>query len=157
MRPQRRLVHGVRVIGGVNPEQHDDTINTRKADEYPQREDTIQRKLILPRALQVPDHGHGQCEDNEVDDDVEDLVGDEELVGVEAFGVGSVGVPGAFEGAALQGAGDDDARGPGDDEGVEGEGEMLEFGGGEDAAVEADDGSFDGGADEEVGELVGDE
>lgn len=157
MRPQRRLVHGVGVIGGVNPEQHDDTIDTSETDEDPQRKDTIERKLILPCALQVPDHGHGQREDNEVDDDVEDLVGNEELVGVEAFGVGGVGVPGAFKGAALQGTGDNDARAPGNDEGVEGEGEMLEFGGREDAAVEADDGSFDGGADEEVGELVGNE
>ena len=57
----------------------------------------------------------------------------------------------------MHGAGDDDGETPGADEGVEGEGEMLEFGGGEDSTVEADDGGFDGWADEEVAELVGDE
>lgn len=153
VRPQCRLVHGVRGVGGVDPEQHDDTVDTREADEDTQCENAVQRELILPRALQVPDHGHRKRKNHKVNNDVEDLVDDEELVLVEAFAV-DAGVPEGFDRAALQAAGDNDPRGPSDDEGVEGEGDMLEFRGCEDTAVEADDGGFDGGAEEEVGELI---
>lgn len=153
MRPQCRLVHGVRGIGGINPEEHDDTIDTRKANENTQRKDTIQRKLVLPRALQIPNHRHWKRKNHKIDNDVEDLVHDEELVLVETFTL-DARVPEGFDRAALQAAGDDDSRGPGDNEGVEGEGHVLEFGGCEDAAVEADNGGFDGGAEKEVSELV---
>lgn len=156
MRPQRSVVDGICLIGGVNPEQDDDAEDTGEADEDTEGEDAVERELILPGALQVPDHGDGEGEDDEVDDDVEDLVGDEEFVLVEA-GAWDGLVPEGVEGAALHGAGDDDGETPGADEGVEGEGEMLEFGGGEDSTVEADDGGFDGWADEEVAELVCDE
>ena len=156
MRPQRGLVDGICLIGGVNPEQDDDAIDTGEADEDTEGEDAVERELILPRALQVPDHGDGEGEDDEVDDDVEDLVGDEEFVLVETGAVDGL-VPEGVQGTALYGAGDDDGETPGADESVEGEGDVLEIGGGENATVEADDGSFDGWADEEVAELICDE
>ena len=84
MRPQRSVVDGICLIGGVNPEQDDDAVDTGEADEDTEGEDAVERELILPGALQVPDHGDGEGEDDEVDDDVEDLVGDEEFVLVEA-------------------------------------------------------------------------
>lgn len=49
---------------------------------------------------------------------------------------------------------EEDACSPCADEAVQAEGDGLEAGDCEDAAVEADDGDFDGGAEEEVGELV---
>lgn len=57
----------------------------------------------------------------------------------------------------MSGAGEEDAGPPRADEAVQAEGEALEFGRWEDAAVEADDGDFDGRAEDEVGELVGEE
>lgn len=153
MRPQRSPVDGICLIGGVNPEQDDDAVDTGEADEDTEGEDTIERELILPSALQVPDHGDGEGENDEVDDDVEDLVGDEEFVLVET-GAFDGFVPEGVQGTALYGAGDDDGETPGADEGVEGEGDMLESGGGEDSTVEADDGGFDGWTDEEVAKLV---
>ena len=156
VRPQRSPVDGVCLIGRVNPEQNDDAVDTGETDEDTEGEDAVERELILPRTLQVPDHGDGEGEDDEVDDDVEDLVGDEEFVLVETGAVDGL-VPEGVQGTALYGAGDDDGETPGADESVEGEGDVLEFGGGENATVEADDGGFDGWADEEVAELVCDE
>lgn len=106
--------------------------------------------------MEAPDHWDGEDEDDEVHQDVEGLVDDEEDAWVDALPVDAV-VPVGAEGAALRGAGDEDGEAPGADEGVHAEGEVLEFGGCEDPPVEADDGDFDGGGEDEVGELVGEE
>ena len=153
MRPQRGLIHGERVIRGVNPEQHDDAVDTGEADKDPQSEDAVQSQLVLPCTLQVPDHRDGEPQDHKVDHHVEDLVGDEELVLVHALR-GHRGVPETAQRAALQPAGDEDGQPPGDDERVETEREALEGWGREDAAVEADNRRLDCGTEGKVGELV---
>ena len=149
MRPECRLVNSECVIGRVDPEEHHDTIDTGEADKDTEGEDTIKSKFILPSALEIPNHRDGEGKDDEVDDDVEDLVGDEELVLIEALSF-DPWIPGALQWATLQSTSDDDAQGPGNDECVKGEGSMLELGNGEDTAVETDDGCFDGGAQDEV-------
>lgn len=110
----------------------------------------------MPGAVEAPDHWDGEDEDDEVHEDVEGLVDDEEDAWVDALAVDAV-VPVGAERAALRRAGDEDGEPPGGDEGVQAEGEVLEFGGCEDSPVEADDGDLDGGGEDEVGELVGEE
>ena len=149
MRPERRLVNGECGIGWVDPEEHHDTVDTGEADEDTEGKDTVESKFILPRALEVPDHRNGEGKDGEVHDDVEDLVGDKELVLVEALGI-EPRIPEAFQRTTLQTTSDDDTHGPGNDESVKGKGDALELGSGEDAAIETDDGCFDGGTQEEV-------
>ncbi|KFY14146.1 hypothetical protein V492_02823 [Pseudogymnoascus sp. VKM F-4246] len=119
-------------------------------------EDATERELILPRALEPPDDGQGQGEDDEVHDDVEGLVDDEVLGAVDAHGVDGL-IPVATKRPTLQRAGEEDGGGPEADEPVYVGGEAVEGWGGEDAAVEADDGDFDHGTESEVGELVRDE
>ena len=80
VRPQRGLVDGIRGVVGLDPEEDDDAVDTSEADEGAECEDPVQRELVLPGALQVPDHGHGEGQDDEVHEDVEDLVDDEEFV-----------------------------------------------------------------------------
>lgn len=142
MRPQRSLVDRVRLVRGINPEQHDNAVNTREADEDTQRKHAVQSQLVLPRTLQVPDHRDGQGQDHKVDHHVEDLVGDEELVLVQALR-GHRGVPESADGATLQSAGDEDGGSPGNDERVQGEREALETLCREHPAVEADNRRLD--------------
>lgn len=84
------------------------------------------------------------------------MVDDEEDARVEAV-PGDIVVPVCAEGTTLSSAGEEDAGAPGGYEGVEGKSDGLEFRGWEDTPVEADDGDFDGGTEDEVGELVGEE
>lgn len=49
--------------------------------------DATERELILPRALESPDDGQGQTEDDKVHDDVEGLVDDEVRGAVNTHGV----------------------------------------------------------------------
>lgn len=154
--PQGGLVDGVGWVDGADPEEDDDAVDTGEADEATDGEDAVDGELVLPGAVQPPDHGDGQSQDHKVHEDVEGLVGDDEDFGVEALALHAL-VPVCAEWAALAGASEEDAGAPGADEAVQAEGEALEFGGCEDAAVEADDGDFDARAEEEVGELVGEE
>lgn len=156
MCPQSGLVDGVGWVGGADPEEDDDAVDTGEADEATDGEDAVDGELVLPGAVQAPDHGNGQGQDHKVHEDVEGLVGDDEDLEVETLALHAV-VPVCAEWAALPRAGEEDAGAPRADEAVQAEGEALEFGRCEDAAVEADDGDFDGRAEEEVGELVGEE
>lgn len=115
--------------------------------------DAAERELILPRALEAPDDGQGQAEDDKVHDDVEGLVDDEVCGAVDTHGVDRL-VPVAAEGPALKRAGEKDGGCPEADEPVYAGGDAVEGRGREDATVEADDGDFDDGAESEVGELI---
>lgn len=117
MRPERGLIDGVCGVAGVDPEEDNDSIDTGEADECAEGEDAVQRELVLPGALEIPNHGDGECKDDEVNEDVEDLVDDEELVGVEAVAVDAL-IPVAAERATLEGTCEEDAGSPEGDEGV---------------------------------------
>ena len=154
--PEGGLVDGVCGVGRADPEEDDDAVDAGEADEGAESKDAVQGELVLPGAVQVPDHGDGEGEDHEVHEYIPGLVHDEEKVWVDALAVDAV-VPVGLQWATLSGAGEENGCSPCTDETVEAEGEFLEFGRGEHSAVEADDGDFDGGAKEEVGELVGQE
>ena len=99
--PEGGLVDGVGRVGGVHPEEHDDTVDTGEADEATKGEDTVQGELVLPRTLQTPDHGHRQRQDGKVHEHIEGLVGDDELHAVDAGSLNAL-VPVGAERAALQ-------------------------------------------------------
>lgn len=105
---------------------------------------TIQRKLILPGPLQAPDHGDGQQQDDEVHNDIEALVDDEEQIAIEAVAV-DASIPVGPQRPTLQGAGKEDASGPGSHEAVEDKRDAVELRCGENTAVEAHEGYLDGG------------
>lgn len=76
--PQGGLVDGVGRVGGADPKENDDAVDTGEADEATDGEDAVDGELVLPRAVQAPDHGDGQGQDHKVHEDVEGLVGDDE-------------------------------------------------------------------------------
>ena len=153
VRPQRGLVHGVGGVGGFDPEENDDAVDAGEADEGAEGEHAVQRELVLPGALQAPDHGDGEGQDDKVHDDVEGLIHDEERVSVEAVAIDAL-VPVGAQRAALQGTGEEDARPPEPDQRVQAERHPLEGFHGKQPAVETDDGDLDGGTQHEIGELV---
>lgn len=117
MCPQSGLVDGVSRVGGADPEQHDDAVDTSEADESTEGEDTVQCELVLPATVQTPNHRDWEDEDDKVHDDVEGLVDNEEDVRIEAFS-GHTMVPVGAERNTLTGAGEEDAEAPGANEAV---------------------------------------
>ena len=83
VRPQSRLVDGEGWVGRADPEEHDDAVDAGEADEAAESEHAVQGELVLPCAVEVPDHWDGQDEDHEVHDYVEGLVDDDEFFRVE--------------------------------------------------------------------------
>lgn len=83
MRPQSRLVDCECWVCRTNPEEHDDAVDAGEADEGTEGKHPVQRELVLPRALKVPDHWDWQDEDDEVHKYVESLVDDDEFLCVE--------------------------------------------------------------------------
>lgn len=111
MCPQCCLVYGICDVDGADPEEHDNAINRSKADETTKSKDTVQRELVLPGTLEVPDHWYRESENDEVHYDIEYLVDDNELIAVEAFAVDRV-VPVGPQWAALETTCDEDGSAP---------------------------------------------
>lgn len=83
VRPQSGLVDGESRVRGVDPEEHDDAVDTCEANECAEGEDPVQRELVLPCAVEIPDHWDGEEEDDEVHEYVEGLVDDDEFLRIE--------------------------------------------------------------------------
>lgn len=90
MRPQSRLVDGEGWVSRADPEEHDDAVDACEADEGAESEYPVQRELVLPCAVEVPDHWDGQDEDDEVHEYVEGLVDDDEFLCVETCSFNAV-------------------------------------------------------------------
>lgn len=88
--PEGCLVDRISGISGANPEQHDDAVYASEAHEKAQCEHAVQRELILPCTMKIPDHRDWQDEDDKVHEDIEGLVDDEEEVCVEAVALDAV-------------------------------------------------------------------
>lgn len=83
MRPQSRLVDGESWVRQTDPEEYDDAVDACEANERAESKHPVQRELVLPCAVEVPDHWDGQDEDDEVHEYVEGLIDDDEFLRVE--------------------------------------------------------------------------
>ena len=86
------MVNGICHIVFVDPEEDDDAEDTGEADEGAESEDAVESELVLPCSMEVPNHGDGEGEDDEVHDYVEDLVDYDEFVAIETLAL-DAGVP----------------------------------------------------------------
>lgn len=122
-----------------------------------QQEDGGQGDLLPEREAEAPYWGHGEHEDDDVEEDVCDRGAEQGRVVVDAFAVRVGSDPGGFDGYALEDVGEYDGDAPAGNEREDDVAGVFEgFADTEEAVVEEEDGYFDEGYADAVEDFVGD-
>lgn len=111
------MVDGVCRVDRADPEENDDAVNTGEADKGAEGEDAVQGELVLPTAMQVPNHWDWKGENHKVHEHVPGLVDDEKAVGIDALTLDAM-VPVGAQWNTLAGTGKEYRRSPGANETV---------------------------------------